>query len=236
MVAPAERRPRASPPRCRSARTSRRAAPPRRRSRRRTPTRRGSRAAGTRPGAARRPRRPRSRPGAGAHPSASVRASSAIRARIAPASPSRSSGISWLPAAVWISTVESPSSLADHAALGLDVLHARHRDQRAPHDEDPALEVDLVLAHLPAPAPPAQLRHQRRAGQQRDAEHRHPDRLPRPGQARRRPCRAPPARRCSVPPTRAATPSAPAARGAGPAPGSRSSLPQYRGPACPPRS
>ena len=138
-----------------------------------------------------------------------VRASSAMRPAAGPRRRSLSSGIVWLPAAVWTATVASPSSLLEHPALGLDVLYARHRDQRPAQDERPAAQVDLVLADLPAPAPPAQFGQDRRA----DARARPagpPTAASRAaGRGRGAPRRPRPARRSSRAPSGSARPSGP---------------------------
>src|SRR5689334_18258074 len=42
----------------------------------------------------------------------------------------------------------------DRAALGVDVLHAPDRHERAPLDEQPVPQVELVVADLVPPAPP----------------------------------------------------------------------------------
>ena len=235
IVSPAERRTSSSPSGTRR-RASRhrgadqrehraRAGARRRRSRRRTPTRRGRRAAAPPPPAAPGRRRPRSPPGAGGSPIVRCGQLGDPVAQRWPASRRSAAGSSWLPAAVWISTVASPKRLPEQAALGLDVLHARHRDQRPAHDEDAAPEVDLVLAHLPAPAPPAQLGHERRADHAaRPAARAHAERRQRRrGSASPTPCRASDQRgdRAAAP-SRAATPSGP--RGASRWAGSGSAL------------
>ena len=61
----------------------------------------------------------------------SARASPAIRSRSDSASGCGSSGIVWLPAAVWTTTVESPKACSKIAAAGVDVLDAHPRHQRA---------------------------------------------------------------------------------------------------------
>ena len=96
-----------------------------------------------------------------------------------------SSGIVWLPAAVWTTTVESPKHCSKTPAPGVDVLDAHPRDERAVDRERPVLDVDALVVDVPAPARPAQPRHARR---RTDAEHAAAtSRRPRPAPATARP-------------------------------------------------
>src|SRR3954447_455066 len=52
-----------------------------------------------------------------------------------------------------------PERLVERALRGVDVLDAQHRHQRAGDPDRAVAQVDLLVAHLVAPARPAQLRH-----------------------------------------------------------------------------
>ena len=52
-----------------------------------------------------------------------------------------------------------PERLVERALRGVDVLDAQHRHQRAGDPDGAVAQVDLLVAHLVAPARPAQLRH-----------------------------------------------------------------------------
>ena len=63
---------------------------------------------------------------------------------------SGSSGIVWLPAAVWTTTVESPKLCSKMPRLGVDVLDAHPRHQRAADRERAVLDVDALVVGRPS--------------------------------------------------------------------------------------
>ena len=85
-----------------------------------------------------------------------------MRSRSRPASASSSAGIVVAPAAVWTTDGGEPEQLVERAARGVDVLDAQHRHERARDPDRAVAEVDLLVAHLVAPAAPAQLGHRAR--------------------------------------------------------------------------
>src|ERR671923_1481103 len=64
--------------------------------------------------------------------------------------------------------VREVEPLLEHAAGGLDVLHARHRDQRPADLQGAVADVDRLRAHVPPPPPPPQLGNGDRCDDQRE--------------------------------------------------------------------